>query len=127
MVSHRLMPGLDGHCHRIGSLIAGYRGFQHVFNGNIVPLRQRNQQGKNRGSQMDNPAVRPVVEIQRVSVQAVQENGLLQRQVLSGPDGPERAGLRPGEIKIAVQFFLLESRARAGYRQVVQQAAAGSA
>ena len=124
MVAQGFVPGLDGYRQGVGGLIPHHGCAQHLLRASFIALRQRQQQGKDGASQVDDAAVGPVVKVQSMGVQPIEEHGLLQHQVLSGADGAKRARLRQGKGKILFQLFPLKGGTRAGDGQVIQQAPA---
>ena len=121
MVAQRLVSRLDGHRHRIGCFVSDDGGLQHLLSADPVPLRQRDQQAEDRGAQVDDPAVRAVVKVQRMRVQAVQEHRFLQRQVPARADRPKFSFLRHGKVEVAQKLVPLKRRAGTGHGKVIQQ------
>ena len=122
VIAHGLVAGLDGDSHGVGGFVARDGGSEHLFHPDPVSLGEGNEKGENGASEVDDAAVGAVVEVERVAVEAVQEDGFFEDQVPGGSDRPEFSFFRHGKVEIAVQFFLLELRAGTGDGQIVQKA-----
>ena len=75
---------------------------------------------------MDDAGIGPVVKIQRVTVQSVQEHRLFQGKLFPCADRMKHSFLGPGEVIVTLQLLLLEAGARAGDSQIVEKAVSGS-
>ena len=122
MVAHGLVFRLNGDRHRIGGLIAHDGSAQQLVDRDPIALGQGDQEAENRAAQVDDAGICPIVKIQRVAVQSVQEHRFLQNQVLPGPDRFERARLRLGKGEVLLQLAPLEYSPGAGHGQIVLQA-----